>query len=892
MRRVAVFLLTIILSFSAFGQRVSFYKISLDSLVAKMEPHYPGKIFFISDTAGVSKFTIEAKDGDELLAKGLDLLKQEGYSVTVKDGNMFILKGVGIVTTLPLHYFQQDAVAEKRGDDTEDVLSALSEEVKVATFTNKVYEIGREDNVEGDKLYLSGVVQNVRNGEPLVGVSIFTDDGKYYTQTDEFGFYKILLPAGANKLNASGFSLEDVSLDVRLYQTGTLDIIMKEKVFSLKEATVSAESSNSRRSNKMGVELVRINRIKNVPTVLGEADVLKVLITLPGVKSVGEAAGGFNVRGGATDQNLILFNDGTIYNPSHLFGLFSAFNPDVVTDVELFKSSIPAEYGGRLSSVLEIRGREGNDKKVTGSLGVGLLTAKGHIEGPLSKSGKTKFIVGARTTYSDWLLGLLPENSGYNQGTASFYDVNGSISHKFNDKNTIYAYGYYSKDRFSFSIDTTYNYSNINGSVKWRSNFSDKHSMVFSAGYDQYGYNVFDTHNPADAYNLKFTIQQGFAKLKFKSVLGDKHTLNYGLNAIYYQLRPGMMLPYDIPGEEQSLIEENILDDEQGVESALFISDTWNISDKFSADLGIRYSAFVNLNPFKFYGGPEFRVSAKYLASDRVTIKAGFNSMRQYIHMLSNTTTMSPTDIWKLSDVDIKPQTGWQAAAALYSTHFDNKVEFSLEGYYKRMDDYLDYKSGSVLIMNSNLAEDVIQTRGQAYGAEVMIKKPLGKLNGWVSYTYSRTFLQDKGVDGIYAVNRGEWYPAAYDKPHDVKFVGNYKFTHRYSISLNVDYSSGRPVTVPVGKYLYGGGYRLYYSDRNSYRIPDYFRMDVALNIEPGHHLKQLTHFSVTLGVYNVTGRKNAYSVYYDTSSGKKVQGYMLTIFGAPIPYININMKF
>lgn len=888
MRRLILVLL-VVLSIPCFGQRISFYKAPIDSVLNRMDDLYQGRVFFIPDTTGNVKITLEVNDPSIFVEEAVKVLKGEGYSITYSGGNMFVLKGVGISTNLPIQYFQENVSSV---GDSEGYLDALSEDVKIANFTNKVYEIGREDRSPGGKLYLSGVVQNVRNGEPLVGVSVYSEEHKSYAQTDEFGFYKILLPAGANKIKASGFSLNDVELDVRLYETGSLDIIMKEKVFSLSEATVSAESSNTRRTNKMGVELVRIGRIKQVPTVMGEADVLKVLVTLPGVKSVGEASGGFNVRGGATDQNLILFNEGTIYNPTHLFGLFSAFNPDVVTDVELFKSSIPAEYGGRLSSVLEIRGREGNDKNVTGSLGIGLLTAKGHIEGPFTKSGKTKFIVGARTTYSDWMLGLLPEGSGYNQGTANFYDVNASVSHKFNDRNSIYAYGYYSRDKFSFSVDTSYMYNNINGSLKWRSNFSDKHSMVLTVGYDQYGYDVKDTHKDVEAYNLKFAIQQGFAKLKFTSVLNDKHTLSYGLNSTYYYLRPGMMLPYNIPGGNPSLITENILPVEEAVESAIYVSDTWDISEKFSADLGVRYSAFTNLRPFKYYGGAEFRVSGKWLVSDRVTLKGGFNSMRQYIHMLSNTTTMSPTDIWKLSDVDIKPQTGWQAAMALYSTHFDNKVEFSLEGYYKKMDNYLDYKSGSVLIMNSNLAEDVIETRGQAYGAEVMLKKPLGKLNGWISYTYSRTLLQEKEDRGVFSVNGGDWYPAAYDKPHDIKFVGNYKFTHRYSLSLNVDYSTGRPVTVPMGKYLYGGGYRLYFSDRNAYRVPDYFRMDVAVNIEPSHYLKQLSHFSVTVGVYNVTGRKNAYSIYYDTNSGKRVQGYMLTIFGAPIPYVNINVKF
>lgn len=889
MRRVMTILLLVI-SVSLSAQQISLYKTPLDSVVMFMEKGFSGKIFFVPDTSHTARFTIDADDESKFLYKALDVLKESGYSVTLRNGNMFILKGVGISTSLPLQYFQKNMPAVY---GSEAYLGALSDDVKVANFANKIYEIGREENCKEGKLYLSGVVQNVSNGEPLVGVSVYSADGKAFTQTDEFGHYKIQLPSGANKLKASGFSLNDVELDVRLYEAGTLDIIMKEKVYSLNSAVVSAESSNNRKSNKMGVELVRIGRIKHVPTVMGEADVLKVLVTLPGVKSVGEASGGFNVRGGATDQNLILFNDGTIYNPTHLFGLFSAFNPDVVTDVELFKSSIPAEYGGRLSSVLEIRGREGNEKKVAGSLGIGLLTAKGHIEGPFSKKGKTKFILGARTTYSDWMLGLLPENSGYNQGTANFYDANLSLSHKFNKNNSIYAYGYYSKDKFSFSIDTTYSYYNINGSLKFRSNFNDRNSMVFTTGYDEYGYDVLDTHKDIESYNLSFTIQQAFAKFKFKSLLGDKHTLNYGLSGTYYYLRPGMMLPYNIPGMEPSLVIPKILNTETGVEAAAYISDTWNMTESISADIGVRYSAFANLMPFTYYGGPEFRVSAKFLLSDKVTLKAGYNSMIQYIHMLSNTTTMSPTDIWKLSDDKIKPQTGWQAAMALYAMMFNDKVEFSLEGYYKKMDNYLDYKSGSVLIMNSNLADDVVETRGQAYGAEVMFKKPLGKLNGWVSYTYSRTLLQDKqDPNSIFSVNRGEWYPAAYDKPHDVKFVGNYKFTHRYSISMNIDYSTGRPTTIPVGKYIYGGGYRLYYSDRNAYRIPDYFRMDMALNIEPSHNLKKLSHFTITLGVYNVTGRKNAYSVYYDTTSGEKVQGYMLTIFGAPIPYININVKF
>jgi hypothetical protein len=303
----------------------------------------------------------------------------------------------------------------------------------------------------------------------------------------------------------------------------------------------------------------------------------------------------------------------------------------------------------------------------------------------------------------------------------------------------------------------------------------------------------------------------------------------------------------------------------------------------------LRYSVFKS---DKYYGGPEIRLSGRYMISPSFSVKAGWNSMRQYIHMLSNSTAISPTDIWKLSDKDIKPQEGWQAAGGFYASLWNNKVDASLEGYYKKMDNYLDYKSGAVIIMNKDIAQDVIVTEGEAYGVELMLKKPVGQLNGWVSYTWSKTRLRETEDRGTNTVNGGNWYDAAYDKPHDIKLVANYKITHRVSISANADYSTGRPITVPVAKYDYAGGERLFYSERNSYRIPDYFRLDAALNVEPTHKLKAFTHFSFTIGVYNVTGRKNVYSVYFDTDANGNIQGHKLCIFGAPIPYVNLNFKF
>ena len=469
---------------------------------------------------------------------------------------------------------------------------------------------------------------------------------------------------------------------------------------------------------------------------------------------------------------------------------------------------------------------------------------------------------------------------------ASFQDVNLGLSHKINENNSIHAYGYWSRDKFSFSSDTTFRYRNINASLKWHSVFNDSHSMTAVAGYDSYHYSLEDTFSPYTAYRLSSAVDQEYAKFNFKSLLSDAHTLSYGVQATRYDLNPG-----DYRGVgDSSLVAARTLDRERAVEAALYLGDTWRITEGLTLDAGVRWSQFFRAGN-KPVGGPEFRISGKYSFNSATSVKAGFNTMRQYIHMISNSINVSPTDSWRLSSDKIKPQSGWQAAAGFYRSLMDNTVDISVEGYYKRVQHYIDYMGGAVLVMNENLADDLIDTENRAYGVELMVKKTLGKLNGWVSYTWSRSQLRETEDRGVMTVNRGEWYNAAYDKPHDVKVVANYKFTHRYSLSVNLDYSTGRPVTVPVGTYQYANGTRLVYSDRNSYRIPDYFRLDLAMIIEPGHYLKQLTHMSFTFGCYNVTGRKNPYSVYY-TSDDKKISGHMLSVFAVPVPYVNFNLKF
>lgn len=779
--------------------------------------------------------------------------------------------------SLPNEFFRIEKPIETEGGEDGGSIQAM--------YQNKVYHIGDQTRTVKGKVKVYGTVTDASNGEPLPDVAVWDDKTQTYTRTDGAGKYSLMLAAGENALNFSEMTKQEIHLSVVIHGSGGLDVAMTEKSTRLQSAYVSAESRMNHRTAKMGLEKVSMKTIGKIPSAFGEGDIIKAVLTLPGVKTVGEASGGFNVRGGSSDQNLILFNEGTIYNPSHLFGIFSAFNPGIVDGVELYKSSIPAEFGGRVSSVLDVKSKEGSQEKVKGSLGLGVVTSRAHVEIPLF-NGKTSVVVGGRTTYSDWMLKRI-KNSDYKNGSAGFSDANIGITHRADSANTIQLFGYWSTDRFSFNQDTTFRYTNLNAALRWRHKFDGGTTMTASVGVDKYGNQLEDYPNYSEAYRLTTSINQAFARLKFDKTT-EHHSPVYGLEVIGYGLQGGHMTPYD----ETSLVLDRSLETEYALQPSVYAGDVWRLDDKLSIDYGLRVSSFFMQGMDKPYLGPEIRLSGKYSFTPNLSVKAGANSLRQYIHLVSNTTTISPMDTWKLCDPDIKPVDGWQGAGGLYWTVFDGKVDLSVESYWKQMWNYLDYKSGAILAMNENLAEDLVRTRGKAYGVEFMAKKTIGKLNGWMSYTYSRTFLQEMEDRGVNTINRGDWYSAAYDMPHDFKLVGNYAFTARYSISANLDYSTGRPVTVPTGYYFYGGGYRLAYSERNRYRIPDYFRLDLAFNIDPGHYLKSLTHMSFTLGCYNVTGRKNVYSVFYSTDAGRNLKGYKVSVFATQIPYVNLNILF
>ncbi len=880
MRKLLALSIATLLSVAAFAQDLSLRMVSADSLVRAIRI-VSGNNVFIAGAAADDNFYSLDSSREEFVEKALDKLREGGYSISEYDGNLYVVKGHGISPSVPPGWFTREAVSEGTLASTD-----VHEEV---TYQNKTYEIGLERNwKKGTKATVQGYVRDMSSGEVLTGISVWDGNTETYATTDVYGFWKLRLPTGRNTLNFSGYPMEDIQLDIIVYEDGGLDVTMKEKVTTLKAAAVSAESVSNHRTARLGLEKIQIDRIKKIPSAFGEGDILKAVLALPGVQSVGEASSGFNVRGGSVDQNLILLNEGTIYNPNHLFGLFSAFNSDVISHAELYKSSIPAEYGGRISSVLDIHTMEGNTKKVRGTLGIGLLTSHFAIDGPIG-SEKTTFVLGGRTTYSNYLMKLIPKGSHYHDGKTSFQDLNAGLVHRFNSRTALYLNGYWSRDHFSFSNDTTYNYSNLSASVKLRTLLTAKTTMEVVGGYDSYDSRVRTNESRMiNRYTYETAIAQEFAKLRFKYLVNESHNLSFGAGATLFDLRPGKIEPYG-----ESLIAPRSLDRMKALEAAAYISDSWTVSDKLAFEAGARLGTYKSFDGGKLRMAPEFRLSAKYSFLDNLTAKAGFNTMRQNIHMITNTSTISPMDAWTLSGKNIRPQDGFQGAGGLYWTS-DKGVDLSVEGYYKVSRGILDYRSGAQLLMNPHLEDDLIRTRGHSYGVEFMVRKSTGKLNGWASYTWSRAFLQQmdrQGVDGL--INGGRWYRAPHDKPHNFKLAGNYKFTHRYSLSANIDYSTGRPITVPVAYFYYGGRYYLAYSDRNAYRIPDYFRLDLAMNIEPGHYLRQLMHMSVTFGVYNVTGRKNAYSVYYAIEPGKsKPHGYKVSVFACPIPYLTLNLKF
>ncbi|MEY4930577.1 MAG: hypothetical protein RI909_1301 [Bacteroidota bacterium] len=911
--RIVIFasLLLCIMSTKSWSQaeiRISgeFKQLTFNQFIGELEKRTDYRFYF--NPSWVDSLYVNSTASEKTISELLDEVFSETelkYAIT-ETHQVYITLKAPIATELPIDFFDSNftTAGGKKYDYTR-----FEENEKASA--EKLIIIGSKGLNTKPTASIAGYVRNIKSGEPVIGATVMIEEPLIGVATDPFGYYSISLPKGQHQLKIRSIGMKNTDRKVILNADGKLNIEMEEDVTPLKEIIVESERDVKVMSMQMGTEKLDLKTMKQIPLALGEVDIIKAVLTLPGVQSVGEGTVGFNVRGGATDQNLILFNEATIYNPSHLFGFFSAFNPDLLKNVELYKSGIPAEFGGRISSVLDVSTREGNKKKFSGSGGISPITGRIALEGPIIKE-KSSFLIGARSTYSDWLLSKIP-SSELKNSEASFYDLNMNINHEFSTKDYLHISGYYSKDRFKLQNDTIYGYTNKMAAIKWRHIFSNKFFAELGGTYSGYDYAISANKNPVNAFNLSYALQQSNIKADFNYFLNPKHTLNFGVGTIFYNLSPGSLTP----SGEKSLITTDILQKEQATESAIYLGDQFEVNTRLSLYAGLRYSMFRNNGPRDVFtyapgfskdvttitdtvsynsgqkisnsGGPEIRLSARYVTSGNSSIKVSFNRMRQYLQMLSNTTAISPTDIWKLSDAYIKPLLGDQISVGYYKNV--KAFELSAEVYYKKMQNFLDYKGGAELILNQHIETDVINAEGKSYGAEFLIKKPNGKLNGWMSYTYSRSLIRTKGEFATEIINRGEFYASNYDKPHAVNFIGNYKFNRRISISTNATYSTGRPITLPLAKYDVDGTSRLFYSDRNQYRIPDYFRIDFGINFEGNHKITKPAHSSWNLSVYNLTGRRNAYSVYFTSENGV-VKGYKLSIFGSAIPTITYNFKF
>ena len=895
-----------------------FRGLNLEKVAEIIEAQTDYRLYFKPSETDSIVFDFEVKDQTlpNILDRAFD--HTDFHYAIDEDYNVFITEKYSIQPELPPDYFNaQRPVTDSSRESAFSVDNYLENQRNQklrASLENKVFVIGPKTNTfRQGKGTIVGYIRDAKSGETLVGATISLDNPPIGVSTDQFGYFSLTLPLGPHTLHISSIGMKATVRHIALYSDGKLNIEMEQFIPGLKAVTVTSEKNSNTGRLQMGVDRLNIKTIRQMPVVFGEADILRAVLTLPGVTSVGEATAGFNVRGGSADQNLVLFNSSTIYNPTHFFGFFSSFNPDVVKGVELYKSSIPEKYGGRLSSVLDVTTRDGNKKNISGAGGIGPLDARLTLEGPVFND-KTTFLIAGRSTYSDWLLKQIP-NDAYKNSTAGFYDANLRLTHEMNAKNSLFLTGYLSNDRFTLNSDTLYKYQNKNINLQWKHIFNNRLNSVFMAGIDDYNYSISSDANPVNAYKLTFKVTQYNFHGDFTYNLNANHTLGFGISSIYYKLHPGDLYP---DGSKSLVVADNV-PAEQALESAIYFGDHYSVSTKLSIEAGIRYSLYNYLGPQNiytyapgrpletynvidstYYGPgkvittyqyPEYRISARYILSDMSSVKISYNTLHQYIHLLTNTTAISPTDIWKLSGPHISPQSGEQFSLGYYHDFRSHTIETSLEVYYKKLDHYLDYKSGASLVLNHQIETDVITTRGKAYGAELMVKKTAGKLNGWISYTYSRTLLQQNDPNAAQPINGGQYYPANYDRPNVVNFVGNYQINHRFSISLDVNYSTGRPITLPTAIYDLGGGERVYYSDRNAYRIPDYFRMDLSLNIEGNHRIKKFKHSSWSIGVYNLTGRNNPYSIYFTEENGV-IKGYKLSIFGSPIPSITYNFKF
>ncbi len=773
--------------------------------------------------------------------------------------------------------------------------------------------VGKQTNYISVNGYtLEGVLTELDGKTPLPNATVLLRGTDQFASSDMQGrFILEEVPHGAGELDISLMGYEGVLQPIRVYNNGGVALSLAPSYEALDEVVLEA-NANRAVQDVGSANSFNPEETKSIPLVLGERDLFKVATTLPGVSTAGEGAAGFNVRGGKTDQNLILLDRAVVYNPTHFFGLFPALNPFAIENLTVYKGAIPAQYGGRLSSVFELETKKPDSQKISGQASLGPVTANLLLEIPLKKDSSS-VMVGARSAYANWIFNTL-KKSDLENSTALFYDGIIKYQAAINDKNTVKATAYHSKDAFSISSDSIYSYENSNMSLQWQKQLKNKQFLNTAITHSRYGFGIdyLGTGNNGFKQGYSLTDTQLLADSKID--ITPKQQLSYGAAAKHYQIQPGFNRPYG----PSDLTTEVDIDSEQALEMALYLSNLITLSEQTAIELGLRYNFYAQIGPGQervyaanspisngsllsespiesgfgqTYGGLAPRVSIRHLLRDNLSVKASFNRAYQFIHTLSNATTPAPNDSWKLSDNNIAPQQSDQFSLGVFSNQGGGTYTLSAEGFYKLQKNLLDFKTGASLVLNPRVEQEVLQGNGKAYGLELFLQKNRGKLSGWLAYTYSRSLLQLDSEFRSLQINNGAFFPTNFDKPHDLSGVFNYQFSKRLSFSANLVYQTGRPITFPVGNYQFNGAEFVLYSDRNSYRIPDYYRLDLGINLEGNHKKNKAFHGFWSLSVYNALGRNNPYSVFFINQEGE-IKALQSSIFAVAVPSLTYTINF
>jgi len=916
--RNSILLLAILATLSVFAQEAkqiviskAYNDLSWNDFVAKAEAEHQVRFFYHTDSIPDIRMEVQ-NDHADLLSVIERNLRPYGFKVAMDhDGHIFVTKYYRINTAVTDGFF--DAVQPEEEEDTAKAVETDYLKTRKEFITRKVVIGSKKKGVGSNYFTVTGLVTHAKDGTPVMGGSVYVKELETGTVTDDEGYYKMKLRKGSYTVIYNSIDSKEQAYEVTGYSDGTLDVVLDPESVDLDEVEIYSERDHNVAGIHMGFIKMDAKSIKEIPVVLGEKDIIKVMLLMPGVQTVGEGSSGFNVRGSPVDQNMFYLSKMPIYNASHFFGFFSAFNPDIVEEFSLYKSNIPAMYGGRLSSIFDITEKNGNQKKFSARGGISPITARLMVEGPIVKD-KLSYLVGVRATYSDWVLRMVKDPDVKNSN-ASFGDAVINLSYNVNKKNRISLYGYFSRDNAELNDLTKFRYENMAGSLSWRHVFNKKLNMELFADVSNYSFQEQNKELTISAYKQEYTLLHSEAGLKFIYRPADNHQVKMGAGSVLYQINNGDFLPLN----DASLIVPVELGTEKGLESYVYISDEWEVLPNLTVYGGLRFNYYAQLGAatvyeykegvprtpgtitdtlhfsnnqvVQSYSGLDYRVGVTYLINPDMSVKASYNRLHQYIFMLSNTIALSPTDKWKLADYNIGPMAGDQFSVGYYANLGRKRMyEISIEAYYKKVKNLVEYKDGANLLVNEYPEQDIIQGKLDSYGLEFMLKKTYGRLNGWVNYTYARSLVNAVDEKTGDFNNFGLEYPANWDKPHAFNLVLNYKISKRLSVSTDVVYSTGRPVTYPTAIYYQDGQPVLHYSLRNEYRLPDYFRVDASVILEGNLKKKKFLHGSWIFSVYNLTGRKNAYSVYF-TSEGGRIQSYKLSIFGIPIFSLTYDFK-